>query len=163
MKFPKALEKGNRFLSIVSGVLIFAISFLAVIEVISRNIFHNPTIWTADMCYYLLIWAIFLGAGFAFQEHGHVRVDLVLNLMKRRLRRVISAISYCFAIFFCTILGIYCWKFFVQCVSMNRKTYAMLPIPQAILVFSMVLGCVLMVVTLVFIILDIAADGDKYL
>lgn len=163
MKYPKKLQKGNRFLAVLSGMLIFGISILAVIEVIARNLLQNPTIWTADISYYLLIWAIFLGAGFAFQEHGHVRVDLLLNFLPRAVRKVVSAISYAIAIFFCGVMTVYSWKYLVQCYTMGRKTYAMLPIEQWKLVIAIVLGCIFMIVTLVFMIMDIFSDGDKYL
>jgi len=161
LKYPVNLAKANKFLAVTSGVLIFAISIIAVIEVIMRN-FVKPTIWTADVSCYLLIWAIFIGSGYAFQEFGHVRVDLFLNLLPRRIRKIVSALSYCVAIFFMSILGWYSYRFFNVCYSMGRRTYAMIPILQWKLVIAMVIGCGIMLITLIFIVLDILSNGEKY-
>ena len=162
MKYPVNLAKANKFLAVTSGVLIFGISALAVIEVVMRN-FIKPTVWTADVSCYLLIWAVFIGSGYAFQEFGHVRVDLILNFLPRRLRKIVSSLSYCVAIFFMVILGWYSYKYFYVCYNMNRKTYAMIPILQWKLVIAMVIGCAIMLITLIFIVLDILSDGEKYL
>jgi len=161
LKYPVILEKTNKYLAVASGALIFAISIFAVIEVIMRN-FIKPTIWTADVSCYLLIWAIFIGSGYAFQEFGHVRVDLILNLMPRGIRKFVSAFSYCVAIFFMSILGWYSYRFFYVCFSMSRRTYAMIPILQWKLVIAMVIGCGIMLITLIFIVLDIMSNGKKY-
>lgn len=163
MLYPKWLEKVNRILGEISGLLIFVIAILSAIEVVARNIFNSPTVFTSDVSYYMLIWAIFLAGGYAFQENAHVRVDLVLNTMPTWLRKIVSSLSFLISIFFCSILLIYGWKFMVQCYEMKRLTYAMLPVLQWKLVISIVIGCVLMILTLVFIILDIIKGGKKYL
>jgi TRAP-type C4-dicarboxylate transport system permease small subunit len=163
VKYPRVFGKLNRYFAIGSGILIFLISIFAAIEVVMRNIVRHPTIWTADVSYYLLIWAIFIGSGYAFQEHGHVRVDLFLNVLPRKVRKWVSALSYCIASFFITILGIYSYRFFADWYETGRKTYAMLPVLQWKLGISMVIGCAIMLITLIFIILDIIADGEKYL
>lgn len=163
MKYPKWWETINRILGVISGALIFVISILSVIEVVMRNIFRSPTVFTADVSYYLLIWAIFLAGGFAFQQNAHVRTDLVLNLLPVGARKIVSILSYFVAIFTCTVFCIYSWKFLMQCYNMNRLTYAMMPILQWKLVISMVIGFILMIITLVFMILDIIANGKKYL
>lgn len=163
MQYPKWIEKANHCLGIISGMLIFLIAILSAIEVVARNVFDSPTTFTSDVSYYLLIWAIFLTGGYAFQETAHVRVDLILNLMPVKVRKLVSALSYVISIFFCSILLIYGWKFMAQCYTMNRLTYAMLPILQWKLVLAIVIGCALMILTLIFIILDVIAGGKKYL
>jgi len=161
LRYPVHLEKANKFLAIVSGALIFAISVFAVIEVVMRN-FVRPTVWTNDISCYLLIWAIFMGSGYAFQEFGHVRVDLFLNILPRKVRKFVSALSYCVAIFFIVILSIYSYRYLEVCYRMSRRTYAMIPILQWKLVIAMVIGCGIMLVTLIFIVLDILSNGEKY-
>ncbi len=162
MQYPKWLNKMNHCLGVISGALIFAIAILSAIEVVARNVFESPTVFTSDVSYYLLIWAIFLTGGYAFQENAHVRVDLILNMLPDKVRKYVSAFSYAISIFFCSILLIYGWKYMMQCYEMNRLTYAMLPILQWKLVLSIVIGCALMILTLLFIILDVLAGGKKY-
>ena len=163
MSYPKWFEKLNRYLGEISGFLIFVIAILASFEVVMRNIFNDPTMFTSDVSYYLLIWSIFLTGGYAFQENTHVRVDLILNMMPTWLRKIVSAFSFIVSIFLCSILLVYGWKFMMQCYNMNRLTYAMLPVLQWKLVLSIVIGCALMILTLLFIVLDIFKGGKKYL
>lgn len=77
MRFPLWLQTCNRVLGIVSGIIILMISGLTTMEGIARGIFDSPTTWSLDVCQYLLIWAIFLGSSYAFQDKSHVSVDFI--------------------------------------------------------------------------------------
>ena len=163
MKFSSKLAKLNFRLAAVSGGLIMIIGLLSVIEVILRNLFSSPTMWTMDISQFALIWAIFIGAGYAFQEHGHVRVDLFTEKLPPKARKVVAIIAYLLAAAFVTALGYSSVMMFMQAIRFERLTISMVQIPQWTLIISMIGGCVMMLITLAGIIIDLIGNGKKYL
>ncbi len=163
MGFPKFFEKINVWLSRISGCIILIIGVFGVYEVIMRHIFSSPTKWTADFSQYLLIWAIFLASGYAFQEKGHVRVDLFTGKMPLKVRRVVAFIAYALAMIFVLVLTKGSWDMFANAAAMQAKTYAIIAIPKTVLLLAMLVGCADMIVTLVCIFLDLIGKREKYL
>ncbi len=47
------------------------------LQVLARNILHEPMIWTGDIAQLLFTWLIFLGAGAGLRTGSHYTVDLL--------------------------------------------------------------------------------------
>ncbi len=170
MRYPKFMDKINTVGAILCGVIVFIFSILAVMESILRQFFGSPTVWTLNVTSAVFIWAAFLGSSYAFQEHGHVAVDLVRDLVdkhtkseKRTPRRVMSVIGYicAFIVVLCILWG--GWVATVSAVKINQMWPFVFKFPYVISTLPVVIGSVQMLVTLIFMILDIIAGGDKYL
>ncbi len=76
------LRKTNQLLYTVSKYSVLGILVLLTItvsyQVLSRYIAVVPRImWTEELARAGLIWLVFLGAAFAFHEHGHFRIELL--------------------------------------------------------------------------------------
>ncbi|MEO0385943.1 MAG: TRAP transporter small permease [Pseudomonadota bacterium] len=74
------LTRLNTFVEGLVGWLMAA-AFAALIgvvalQVLARNVFAMPMIWTLDAAQLLFAWCIFLGAGIAFRRGAHYCVDL---------------------------------------------------------------------------------------
>ena len=70
----------NEVLETVLGWLVASIfsALIAVValQVMARNLFAQPMIWTLDLAQLLFVWSIFIGAGIAFRQSAHYVVDL---------------------------------------------------------------------------------------
>jgi TRAP-type C4-dicarboxylate transport system permease small subunit len=163
LKFPDILQRINRRLAVLSGALIMIIGFLSVYEVIMRGFFRKPTIWTMDISQFILIWAVFIGSGYTFQELGHVRVDIFTEHMPFKIRKIFAVLGYFFSALFVASLTYSSGRMFVNAVRMNRLTISMVQIPQWILIVSMLFGCAMMLGTLAGIVADLIGGGKKYL
>jgi C4-dicarboxylate transporter DctQ subunit len=167
MRYPLFLRRINSILANIAGVLLVIISLLSVFEAIMRSVFSNPTPWSLDISCYLLLWAIFLGTSYAYQEKGHVAVDLLCDAVQKRFgktpRRVMSILGYIFVL--ATILAVFyaSLTLFLSALSYNKLTTASFQIPIAYLYIAIILGSVMTVVTAVFIILDLLNGDDNYL
>ncbi|MEL6518794.1 MAG: TRAP transporter small permease subunit [Pseudomonadota bacterium] len=53
-----------------------ALIAVVALQVLARNVFSMPVIWTLDVAQLLFAWCIFLGAGVAFRRGAHYIVDL---------------------------------------------------------------------------------------
>ncbi len=170
MRYPKIMEKINIGGAILCGAIVFIFALLAVMESILRQFFSSPTIWTLNITEAVFIWAAFLGSSYAFQEHGHVAVDLVRDLVdkhskspKRTPRRIMAVIGY-----FCAFIVVACilwggWLKTMSAVETNEMWTFVFKFPKVISTLPVVIGSVQMLVTLIFMILDILAGGEKYL
>jgi TRAP-type C4-dicarboxylate transport system permease small subunit len=169
LKYPKIMENVNKVGAILCGVIVFVFAALAVMESILRK-FGHPTVWTLNLTQSIFIWAAFLGSSWAFQEHGHVSVDLVRDLVDRhskradRLpRRVMSVIGYicAFAVVLAILYG--AWLQTTQAIAHNQLEPYVFKLPHVVSTLPVVIGSVQMLLTLVFIILDLFAGGEKYM
>jgi TRAP-type C4-dicarboxylate transport system permease small subunit len=170
MRYPKFWKKTVDALGLASGFLTMVIAIMSLGEAISRYVFKHPTSWSLTLSTYILIYIVFFASPYAFQEGGHVAVDMVKIACDKisasgRLRKIISVIGYIFAVVFIVVIFKGSLKLFNTALAMSKMTVSNPVIPMWILYLPMLIGSVLMIITLVFMILDcLAKDGTgKYL
>lgn len=166
MKFPKFMKRINLVLAVISGTFMLLIAILAVMEALLRSVFNAPTIWSADISQYLLLGAIFLGAGYAYQEKGHVGVELVKDAVEKRFgqlpKRVMTIIGYGLALVVIIVLMIASVQMTSKALADGQTTFANVTIPVSFLYCVMVFGCIMMALTVVFILLDLFSGDEEY-
>ncbi len=170
MRYPKFMVTVNKIGAYICGALVIGTSVLAVMESILRKVFASPTVWTLNLSTGIFIWAAFLGSAWAFQEHGHVTVDLFRSIAdkydksgKHTLRRVMAIFGYLVS-FIVMIAFLYGgWKLCVKAITFNQMAPYAFQFPYIISYAAIPVGSVMMMVTLIFIILDILGGGEKYL
>ena len=167
MNYPKIIARMNGVLAIISGTLIAIIAVMTVTESLARSMFQHPSAWSMDLCCYFLLWAIFLGSPWAFQEKGHVAVDLVRDLIERltgkKPRRIMAVFGYLVVIFVLGNLLRAAFNLASEAIKYDKLTIANLQIPTIYLHTGIIIGTIIMLATVVFIILDLLKGGEKYL
>jgi TRAP-type mannitol/chloroaromatic compound transport system permease small subunit len=68
-------------------------------EVISRYVFHAPTVWAFDTTYMLYGTHFMIGAAYALFRGGHIRTDMLYQRWSARRQGLIDAICYLFFFF----------------------------------------------------------------
>ncbi len=98
---PRSLLTTIRVIDRFTDSTGFIISLLAVplvgavvVEVISRYVFHAPTIWAYDVAYMLYGTLFMLGAAYALHKGAHVRTDFFWDKFSTRTKGIIDTISY---------------------------------------------------------------------
>lgn len=169
MKYPKFMEKINMVGAILCGVIVFVFALLAVMESILRK-FGHPTVWTLNLTQSIFIWAAFLGSAWAFQEHGHVSVDLLRDVVDKRTkrkdrlpRRLMAVLGYICAFIVVLVILYGGWLQTVNSITLNQMEPYVFKFPHVVSTLPVVIGSVQMLLTLVFIVLDLIAGGEKYL
>ncbi len=170
MRYPKFMVKINGATAIMCGAVVFIFALLAVMESILRQFFNSPTVWTLNITQALFIWAAFLGSSWAFQEHGHVAVDLMRDLVdkhtkspKRIPRRVMAVFGYICAFIVMAVILYGGWIKTMSSAEVNEMHTFVFKFPVIASTIPIVIGSIQMLVTLIFMILDILAGGEKYL
>ncbi|MCL1805787.1 MAG: TRAP transporter small permease subunit [Clostridiales bacterium] len=170
MKYPKFMTMINKACGYISGAIILGASFLAVMESILRKVFLSPTRWSLNLTQGVFIWAAFLGASWALQEVGHVSIDMIRDVIDKHTkgagrmpRRIIAICSYLACGFVLFVMLRAGWNLSLRAIQFNEYAAYNFKFPKIISYSAIVTGTVLMLLTIVFIILDLIKGNDKYL
>lgn len=72
----------------------YPLIFVVMFEVVRRYVFLNPTNWVYDMTWIIFGACTFLGGAFVLAEGGHVKADIILDLLPPKGRAILNLISY---------------------------------------------------------------------
>lgn len=76
------------------GAAIFVFITLSICaEVVLRYGFNSPLSWVVEVSEYALLWMTFLATAWVLREGGHVRVDILMQLLSPAALRVCGLLS----------------------------------------------------------------------
>jgi TRAP-type C4-dicarboxylate transport system permease small subunit len=167
MRYPKLIEKVNKTMGDIAGILVFIIAALSAIQAVMNGLFSKPIPWSLEISQYMLIWIVFLGSALAFQDKKHTAVDFIRDAIGNRwgkgVRRVLTLIGYCAVLFYLAVLLWSSVTMIVDAFKLSKLTTATVQIHINYLYFAMLLGTILMLITVIFIVLNLMGGEEKYL
>lgn len=105
--------------------VLLAVITLSFVEVIRRYVFGESFIWAEETEIYFNLMAVILYFGFAQRQKAHIRLDIVVESIKRRRKRlgeIIDIAAHCVTLAFC-ILFVWFGITFVQAgIDFGRRT-----------------------------------------
>ncbi|MEO1017854.1 MAG: TRAP transporter small permease [Pseudomonadota bacterium] len=66
---------------LLAGIVLLSFIVLASLQVITRYVIGEPFVWTEELSSHLLIWLTYLGATGVHRSQGHIRVELLQDLV----------------------------------------------------------------------------------
>lgn len=142
----KAIDRnGERWLLLVFYVMLVGTMF---IEVVRREVFAYSSIWGEEIVRYSFIYLAWIGASAAVKERGHIRIDVIVHYVPRRIK----ALLYIFGdivMFIVAAIALY-WSWEAVHVSwrFGSVTHG-LRISQVFFLFAVPFGFALMMLRLV--------------
>jgi C4-dicarboxylate transporter, DctQ subunit len=91
----------------VASGLTLLIFFSVCAELFMRNLFNRPQIWSVEVSEYAMLYITFLGAAWLLREDGHVRIDILFDLLKPRGQALLNCITFLFGVIVCSVLVFY--------------------------------------------------------
>ncbi|OZN25912.1 C4-dicarboxylate ABC transporter permease [Actinobacillus seminis] len=85
MKFINKVEEW------LGGGLLLIIFAILVAQIVARQIFDSPIIWSEELARLLFIYAGLFGISMAIRSQQHVYIDFITNLMSERIRRAANS------------------------------------------------------------------------
>lgn len=79
-------RNGERWLLLVFYVMLVGTMF---VEVVRREMFSYSSIWGEEMVRYSFIYLAWIGAAAAVRERGHIRIDVIMNYVGRRIKALL--------------------------------------------------------------------------
>ena len=81
MKYINKLEEW------LGGALFIAIFGILIAQILSRQVFHSPLIWSEELAKLLFVYVGMLGISVAVRKQEHVFIDFLTNLMPEKIRK----------------------------------------------------------------------------
>jgi len=108
----------DKLLANLENILVFIfLSFatiLAFIEVVLRYGFQTSITWSSELVIVSIIWAVFIGLPITLRKGGHIKIDVVVNLLSGKKKG--------FVIFSATMIGVL-FSFFLFFFSVKYTAF----------------------------------------
>lgn len=102
----------------IIGIALMIVTFLLFINIILRFFFSSGITWAEEFIRYGIIWITFIGSSVCFQRGTHVAVDLLLDFVPAKGKKVLSFIIHVLAIIFM----IFIIKYGIDLVNFSKST-----------------------------------------
>ena len=61
-------------------------------NVIMRYFFNSPIRWAEEVVTSLFVWTVFIGSAYAYRKHSHLGVDILVNILPPKVKKVVKAV-----------------------------------------------------------------------
>ena len=93
----------NLLFYVASGITL-VIFFSVCTELLMRNFFNRPQIWSVEVTEYAMLYITFLGAAWLLREEGHVSLDIVDVFVTPRTRALLDSATSIIGLIICLVL-----------------------------------------------------------
>jgi len=100
-KFLRSINKLTEWTTMLFLVVMVVIVFW---QIVSRVLFGSSFTWTSELAKFLMVWIIFLGAGFAFQYGAHISIEVVVDRVSIKVKKLFQILVLLFSSIFIIIL-----------------------------------------------------------
>jgi C4-dicarboxylate transporter DctQ subunit len=151
----------NRIEQTLVGLLGFAALSFALWQVVSRYFFAQQSIsYAEEVIVYLMIWAIMIVSSQLVRTDGHVRPDLVLNVVPPNAARWMDIFNCAAAIVFCGALVWYGRQVVEIALLIDERSSSDLRFPMWIYYAALPAGGLLMLVRYVIRLVGLVTASD---
>jgi TRAP-type mannitol/chloroaromatic compound transport system permease small subunit len=104
MRFLQYIDKISEWTGGLSAWLIIPLMLVVIHEVGRRHFLNAPTGWGYDTCWMLYSAQFMLGGAYTLLRKGHIRIDIVYNILSPRGKQVFDTIVFSGVFLFTMIL-----------------------------------------------------------
>ena len=110
----------------VTGFLFVAALTVLFLNVIFRRVSFLPAFdFAEEFMRYCSVWITFIGLSICAEEDSHVGVDIVYQLSKPKMRKVLKILCMFAAFLFCAFFTISCWNYVRMAWTNHQKSPVM--------------------------------------
>lgn len=150
----RAIQRINSALVAVSYILIGLITVLTLWEVITRYFFRQPATWTFPITSYMLLYSIMFAAAYTLQRGGHVRVEVLVEILPQPVRRAVERVAHVLGAVFVLVLVVQSTRHSLRLIQEGDRDISTLSVPLWIPSVGMTLGVFMLAVTYVVVVVD---------
>lgn len=156
---PRGLRLALSFDAVIAGAFFCLLAVITFFGAVSRYFLAAPFVWLGEAQMALFLGMVFLGLGAATRAGGHVAIDVFVDLLPKRLRKVVIIGATATVVL---VIGFYAWESLQQMLGMaqlGRET-PILRIPSALIYAVAPVGFVLMIGNSILALLFTTEDSD---
>ena len=142
-KWVKILCNLDLILASIALVILTLVTFAAVIM---RYVLKTPLLWQEEAQAFCQVWMIFLGASVAFRQGSIVAIEMFVDALPEKKKRIMEYIIDIIVIFTLTFLMVKCQQYITQIFGKTHRGTAILGIPYELIYGISPYGCGLMII-----------------
>jgi TRAP-type C4-dicarboxylate transport system permease small subunit len=116
------IERVARWGAYAAAFLILAMSLWITYDVLGRNLFGIASPWAFDLSEYSLVWMTFLAAPWILLRDGHVRIEILVDVLGKPAQRVLGIVVSLIGFAACAILT---WRTGIAAIEYYQNTVMM--------------------------------------
>lgn len=140
------MKSANKVLSKVEqyfiAILLLIIAVVLFVNVVLR-IFDTSLMWAEELARYSIVWITFVGASVCVYKGAHIGVDVIMNIIGEKPKKVLSIILAIFSLFFSVVFTYFSFKITMNVHGTNQAS-STLGIPMYLVYAAMPVGGILM-------------------
>lgn len=128
------------------AVSILFVTFLVTLGIVLKNFFGYSFPWTEELCQYIMVWVACIGGVISVEKHEHVSVDIIYNLIPKKLhpyyRMILAVVATVF-------LAVFAYFSYLEVVSIKATAHTSVTMPwfqMWWMYLGTLVGCALMAV-----------------
>ena len=104
MSVLKYIDKISQWTGMASAWIVIPLMLVVMFEVVMRHFFNAPTGWGYDTCWMLFSMQFMIGGAYTLLHKGHIRIDIVYNILSPRGKLIFDTILYTLVVLFVMVL-----------------------------------------------------------
>lgn len=132
----------------LQGWIVFFLMVMVLVEVLTRYILQSPLSIADELGGYLLVAITYIGLAYTWKEKGHVRVELLTNMLPVKVREWLRFITLIMATVFCWPLIMGSYQLLMDSMLFGEKSGSWLRTPLVYPQSVLLVGSVLLLVQL---------------
>jgi TRAP-type C4-dicarboxylate transport system permease small subunit len=153
----RGIDIMNKLVGIVVGLMLAAMSTIIVVQVFCRFVIDYPLTWTEEAARFLMIYTVFLGASLALRNHKMIAIEIIMESVKPKVRKVLRIMVMLISIVFLFIL---LFKGIEMLDIVKRQTSAGLGLSMNIPYMAIPIGATLMIINAIAVIIEFLTTDD---
>lgn len=133
----------------VGVVCVITMMGLTTIDVTARYVFNSPTLWADEMSSYLLIAIVFMGLAPNVRHDGHIRIDVLTNLVSGSTRVALEVFAYAAGVIFSILMLLGVWTRFSNFWSRDTLSDSPLMTPLWMPMVPVVVGAAVLMLIMI--------------
>lgn len=138
--FDKTLDY---FMYMAGAAVVFMILSVFA-EVMVRLLFGFSIQWVVEINEYLIYYIAFLGTAWLLRREGHVKVDILLNILPLRAQTVLNIITSIICAMLCLVITYFSAITTLDLFQRHIRSLTLMATPMAYLVAIIPIGCFLL-------------------
>ena len=124
----------NKFISLINRLedsllvlILTSMIFLAVFQIISRNLFSEGMVWIDPLLRVLVLWVGLAGAVVATRTNNHIRIDVFSKYLPKKIQPYVERSVYLFTILICLLVAWHAGRFVYSEYEYGTIAFASIP------------------------------------
>jgi TRAP-type C4-dicarboxylate transport system permease small subunit len=129
-KADRIIERVSYAFTILSGILIILMTFIASYGVMRRYVFKSPEPYSYELSMMFLLWTFVLALAYLEKMDGHLKMDLFVSLLPKRIKNfILNVIGPMLGLIFCVVLTYEGWIVSMYSLEISEKSMSVWAVP----------------------------------